>query len=61
MAEFKYEPQVERKGTLSLTEKEVKVLEKLLGNLSYDVAEKKLELTEEEYVVSCDIYNVIED
>ncbi len=61
MAEFKLEPEVERRGVLSLTKSEAKVLIKLLGNLSFNAAEKELDMTNEEYVISCNIYNAIDD
>lgn len=59
MANFEFEPKVEREGLLTLSESEVKVLKKLLGELSNDVAES-LGLTQQEYNLTYDIYDAFE-
>ncbi len=56
----KYEAFVERKFVLTLTGEESRVLKKMLGNLSCTVAEKDLELTEEEYKLTYELYDVFE-
>lgn len=60
MATFKLEPEVvEREGILTITEAEAKVLKKLLGELSCDVAES-LGLSQKEYNLTYNIYDAFE-
>ena len=59
MAEFNI--RWEKINSLNLSNEEVRVLKKLLGNLSNQNAEQQLGLTPEEYQITYNIYSTIDN
>ena len=59
MAEFNV--RWEKFNNLRLSDEELRIFKKLLGGLSCTIAEQQLDLTPDEYQITYDIYNLIDN